>query len=115
MKRTNIPRCRSLRKAQTDAEARLWSVLRNRQALGLKFRRQFPTGKYILDFYSPEHKLAVEADGGQHYEEAGSRADEARTEELSSLGIRILRFSNTDILNNIEGVIEVIQKAIEKK
>ncbi len=72
MKRNNIEKCRRLRKEQTDAERKLWSILRNRQLSGVKFRRQFPIGRYMLDFYSPEHKLGIEADGGQHYEDKGN-------------------------------------------
>lgn len=108
MKRNNIEVARKLRKNQTDAERKLWAVLRNRQLSGVKFRRQFPIGRYILDFYSPEYKLAIEADGGQHYEEKGKKQDERRTKELSEYGIRIVRFSDLDILNNIEGVYETI-------
>jgi len=115
MKRNNIQRCRNLRKNQTDAEHELWAVLRNRQLCEAKFRRQFPIGRYIIDFYSPEYKLGIEADGGQHYEIGGRKRDELRTKELSSLGVQILRFSDLEILNNVEGVYQVIQKAIEDK
>ena len=72
-------------------------------------------GRYILDFYSPEYKLGIEADGGQHYEDEVKWKDEIRTQELSKQGIEILRFSDRDILNNAEGVSELIQKKIEKK
>ena len=80
--------------------------------VGTKFRRQFPVGKYILDFYSPEHGLGIEADGGQYCENGVKQKDEVRREELFRLGIRILRFSDREILNNIEGVCEIIQKSI---
>jgi len=115
MKRNNIDLCRSLRKNQTEAEKKLWSVLRNRQLAGVKFRRQFSIGRYILDFYAPEYKLGIEADGGQHYEEAGICHNRLREEELSRLGVKMLRFDNLDILNNIEGVHEVVRKTIEEK
>ena len=114
MKRRNIDKCRDLRKNQTDAEKKLWSVLRDCQMIGIKFRRQFSIGRYILDFYAPQYKLAIEADGGQHYEVEGRQQDELRTSELSNLGVQILRFSNLEILN-IEGVCEMIQKTIEQK
>jgi very-short-patch-repair endonuclease len=81
----------------------------------VKFRRQFPVGRYILDFYSPEYNLGIEADGGQHYEDGVRQKDEARKEELSRLGIRIIRFSDGEILNNIEGVYEIIQKSIRRE
>lgn len=115
MKRQNVERCRDLRKNQTDAERKLWSILRNRQLADVKFRRQFSIGRYILDFYSPEYKLGIEADGGQHYEDKGKRKDELRTRELSKLGVEILRFSDGEILNNTDGVYQVIQEAIERK
>lgn len=111
----NVELCRKLRKNQTDAECKLWSILRNRQLSGVKFRRQVPIGSYILDFYSSEYKLGIEADGGQHYEDKGKKQDELRTRELAKYGVGILRFSDLDILNNIEGVYEVIQGAIEDK
>ncbi len=108
MKRKNIGKCRFLRKNQTDAESKLWSLLRNRQLANVKFRRQFPVDRYILDFYSPEYKLGIEADGGQHYSDEGKVKDELRAGKFSKYGIQILRFSNLDILKNIEGVYEVI-------
>ncbi len=81
----------------------------------MKFRRQFSIGKYILDFYCPEYEIGIEADGGQHYEENGKFKDETRRNDLSSLGIEIIRFSNHDILTNIKGVYALILEVIEKK
>ncbi|MEK6692334.1 MAG: endonuclease domain-containing protein [Nitrospirota bacterium] len=115
MKRNNIERCRNLRKNQTDAEKKLWTILRNRQLCWVKFRRQFSISRYILDFYSPEYKLGIEADGGQHYRDKGRERDERRKRRLSKEGVQMLRFSDREILNNIEGVYEIIQKTIEKK
>ncbi len=113
MKRNNIKRCRNLRKNQTDVERKLWFALRNRQLSGIKFRRQFPIDKYILDFYSPEYKLGIEADGRQHYEEKGRLRDEARIQKLSKLGVKIIRFSDLEISKNFEGVCELIYETIE--
>ena len=113
MKRPNIAKCRNLRKNQTDAEYKLWAVLRNRQLLGVKFRRQFPISRYILDFYTPAYKLGIEADGGQHYEDEGWRRDALKAAELSRVGVKLLRFSDREILENIEGVYEVIENAIK--
>jgi very-short-patch-repair endonuclease len=115
MKRKNIGKCKTLRRNQTDAEKKLWAVLRNRNLAGVKFRRQFPVGRYMLDFYAPEYGLGIEADGGQHYEDTLKRQDDVRTRELSKLGVEIIRFSDRDILTNIEGVYEAIKKAIEQK
>ncbi len=114
MKRGNIHNSRTLRRNQTNAEKKLWDLLRNRQLLDVKFRRQFSVGHYIIDFYAPQYRLGVEADGGQHYDEDGKQKDEIRTEELSNFGIKILRFSDYEILNNIEGIIEIIQEEIQK-
>lgn len=115
MKRTNIDRCRNLRKNQTDAERKLWSILRNRKLAEIKFRRQFSIGRYILDFYSSKYKLGIEADGGQHYEDEGMKRDQLRTKGLSKYGIEILRFSDRDILNNIETVYNIIYDRIKNR
>ena len=111
MKRPNIDKSRSLRRIQTEAERKLWGSLRDRRLNGVKFRRQFPVGRFILDFYSPEYRLAIEADGGQHFEN-GIGIDSARDAILSTLGIETLRFSNRDILQNIDGVCEIILRTI---
>ena len=113
LKRPNINISRTLRKDQTDAERKLWSILRNRQLNGIKFRRQFSIDNYILDFYTPEHKIAIEADGGQHYTDEGLAKDNERAKALEAQGIRILRFCDRDILMNSEGVCEIILRAAE--
>lgn len=115
MKRNNVDKCRKLRENQTDAEKKLWTLLRNRQLSGVKSRRQFSVGRYILDFYCPKYRIGIEADGGQHYEHKGRQRDEVRTRELNKLDIEILRFSDREILTNIEGVYEIIKGTIEKK
>jgi very-short-patch-repair endonuclease len=97
-------RQRQLRKHQTDAERKLWERLRRHQ-LGFKFRRQHPVGGYIADFACVEHRLIVEADGGQHADEP---ADLVRTQGLRALGWRVIRFWNNEILQNPDGVIEAI-------
>jgi len=81
----------------------------------VKFRRQFSIGRYILDFYCPEFRIGVEADGGQHYEDKGRQRDNLRTRELSRYGVEILRFSDLDILKNIEGVCGVILRIIRRE
>ena len=115
MKRNNIGICRGLRRNQTDAEKKLWNILRNRQLSGFKFRRQFSVGKYVLDFYCPTYKIGIEADGGRHYEDKLQQQDEIRTKDLAATGIRILRFSDIDILKNTEGVCEAILRVMEDK
>lgn len=115
MKRSNIYYARRLRENQTYAEKKLWSKLRNRQLERVKFRRQFAIQGYILDFYSPEYKLAIEADGGQHYKGIDKLKDDLRTKKLSKQDIEVLRFSDRDILKNSEGVCQVILEAIQRK
>jgi very-short-patch-repair endonuclease len=101
-------RARNLRGNQTDAEVRLWQALRRNQINGLSFRRQ-PIGRYILDFYCPALKLAIELDGGQH-----ARLDHTRTRWIASRGIRVFRSWNNDILSNIDGVrAEILHLASE--
>jgi very-short-patch-repair endonuclease len=95
----------------TDAERRLWSLLRGRRLSGYKFRRQYPLGPFIADFASIEHRLVIEADGGQHNE---SDRDARRTAWLEKLGWRVLRFWNNDILQNPEGVADVIVDALDQ-
>ncbi|HET9687571.1 MAG TPA: endonuclease domain-containing protein [Pseudolabrys sp.] len=97
-------RARNLRGNQTDAEVRLWQALRRNQINGLSFRRQHPIGRYILDFYCPALKLAIELDGGQHATVAQARLDHTRTRWIALRGIRVFRFWNNDILSNIDCV-----------
>ena len=104
---------RQLRREQTNAEKLLWYCLRGRQFCGVKFRRQYPIGPYVLDFYCHEHKLRVELDGGQHYESAGIQHDEQYQAFLTSHSIRTLRFSNKDVLQHLEAVLLQIAEAIK--
>ena len=115
MKRNNIDTCRTLRRNQTDAEKKLWAILRNRKLAGVKFKRQFPVGRYILDFYAPAYGLGIEADGGQHYGDEYKQRDEIRTRELIKLGVEIVRFSDRDILTNMEGVYATIERLLNNR
>ena len=105
---TLLKHARELRKSSTDAEQLLWSLLRDRQLLNFKFRRQHPLGSYILDFYCHEAKLVVELDGGQHAEDAQLKHDEQRSAGLKEQGIAVLRFWNNELLTNAEGVLQNI-------
>jgi very-short-patch-repair endonuclease len=102
-------RAKSLRKNLTDAEKHLWSLLRNRN-LGFKFRRQHSIGIYIVDFYCHELELVIELDGEHHYESNQKRWDEGRTNDFRSLGIKLIRFRNIEVLNNTEKVLTQISK-----
>jgi very-short-patch-repair endonuclease len=99
-----------LRKKPTPAEIKLWSRLRNDQ-LGVTFRRQHAIGNYIPDFCSPKAKLIIELDGSQHLEQ--QEYDQARTEYLKSRGYRVLRFWNSDVIKDLDGVIRAIMQALE--
>ena len=98
-------RARALRQGQTDAEALLWSKLRDRQILDLKFRRQRPVGAYFADFACLEIGLVVELDGGQHVDNA---YDVKRESEMAALGFQTLRFWNNDVLTQLDAVLEKI-------
>ena len=106
------PLRRELRQNQTDAEELLWSYLRNNQFEGVKFFRQYGVGRYILDFYCAEFRLAIELDGSQHMEELGQEYDKQRTAYLNGLGVKVLRFWNNEVLTNIAGVLEQIKTRI---
>jgi adenine-specific DNA-methyltransferase len=86
----------------TDAERAIWQMFRSRQIEHLKFRRQVPIGRYVVDFICHESRLIVEIDGGQH--DSMASTETARTEVLQAQGYRVLRFWNNDVLANIEGV-----------
>src|SRR5919109_3467254 len=102
---------RQLRRNMTDAERVLWRLLRQRQVLGLRFRRQVPIDHYIADFACLEMKLVIEADGGQHSE---SETDKVRDAHLPSQGFYVLRFWNSDILTNSDGVYRIITETVER-
>ena len=101
-----------MRHTATDAETRLWSRLRARRLDGWKFRRQHPIGPYILDFYCPDARLAVELDGGQHAEDQELVYDEERTRRLEESGIRVLRLWNDQALKHTDTALEVILRAL---
>ena len=103
---------RQLRREATDAEALLWHHLRARQLAGRKFRRQHPVSPYVLDFYCEELHLGIELDGGQHYAEEGAKHDHWRSERLLGSGIRLLRFSNRDVLLDLPAVLERIYQEV---
>jgi very-short-patch-repair endonuclease len=103
---------RALRRNMTDAERKLWSLLRSRQVDGLKFRRQYPFENYILDFVCLEEKIVVELDGGQH--QALLMEDNIRTQALERAGFRVLRFWNHEVLQEFEAVAEQILQTISE-
>ena len=101
-----------LRKELTPAERKLWAVIRNDQ-LGVNFRRQHAIGKYIPDFVCIEKKLIIELDGSQHLEQQAY--DQERTKQLNSLGYKVIRFWNNEVMKNTDDVIVAIIHALEDK
>ena len=99
---------RGLRHDHTDAEHRLWQLLRNRQLAGCKFRRQVPIAGFIVDFFCAEEKVAVELDGSQHMQPKEAAYDEGRTAALAKVGVRIVRFWDNEVFDNVEGVLQHI-------
>jgi very-short-patch-repair endonuclease len=102
-------RARRLRSNATSAELRLWNRLRARAIDGYKFIRQQPIGPYVVDFGCRERRLVIEVDGGQH---ADNARDRERDEWLRAHNYRVLRFWNNDVMNNMDGVLEVIAGAL---
>lgn len=109
-KARTLARAKSLRTNQTDAEARLWHHLRAHRFMGLKFRRQKPVGRYIVDFVCWAQRLIVELDGGQHAE--GASHDRQWDAWLCSQGYTVLRFWNHEVMQELEGVLEGIRRAV---
>jgi phosphoribosylformylglycinamidine synthase len=105
---------RHMRHNSTEAEDALWQAVRNRQVAGVKFRRQHSVGPFIVDFFSPDHDLIIEVDGGIHTETEQADYDAGRTLELEKLGYRLIRFSNEKVLRSLSTVLQEIQAAIIK-
>ncbi len=93
----------------TPAEAVMWNALQKKQLEERKFRRQHNIGNYIVDFYCPKEKLVIELDGAAHYTPEGSDQDEKRDGYMTGLNIKVLRFENRDVFNNLDAVLEVIK------
>lgn len=106
---------RDLRSNMTDTEQLLWSRLRRKQILGLQFYRQKPILNFIVDFYCSAANLVIECDGGQHYTEVGLEVDQNRDYALSELGLLTLRFSNHQILTEIDSVLDQIYSVVKHR
>lgn len=103
---------RQLRQEQTSTEAKVWEVLRNKQFMGLKFRRQHVVEGFVVDFYCPEHKLAIEIDGGIHDKQKDY--DELRQQEIESKFNRVIRVKNEEIIDSCDVLLEKIKEAIRQ-
>ncbi|NPV87346.1 MAG: DUF559 domain-containing protein [Anaerolineae bacterium] len=103
-----LRRARRMRQFPTKAEQTLWSHLRQRRLGGFKFRRQHPIGHFIVDFYCPACALVVEIDGSVHSQEDQRAYDNERTKHLNALGCRVLRFTNREVLEQLDTVLDAI-------
>ena len=103
---------RKLRRCQTDVERKLWYLLRDRRFAGLKFRRQQPIGPYVVDFICFEKGLVVELDGAQHGTDKAVEYDAKRTAFLKSQGLRVIRFWNHEVNEDIEALRDAIARAL---
>jgi very-short-patch-repair endonuclease len=107
------PIARQMRRYSTSAENRLWQRLRNRQILGFRFRRQHPLDRFILDFYCSEAQLAIEIDGPVH--RYTQQEDLVRQQFLKTQGLQMLRFTNEEVHNSLDSVLEQIAAALSEK
>lgn len=103
---------KKLRNNRPEPEIKLWHYLRNKQ-LGFRFRRQVSIGNFVVDFYCPKIKLVIEVDGDSHFNKSAKLTDQERQKYLESLGLNVLRFTNNEVVENIEGVIKKIILSIE--
>lgn len=105
---------RELRTNITKAEAIVWQKLRCKQLENCKFRNQYSVDRFVLDFYSPELKLAIEIDGDSHFQEGATRYDKERQIFIESTGIKFLRFTNNEVYENLNGLLETIVEKIRE-
>ena len=110
-----MDRARLLRKKATEPERIFWRHLRNRNFAGYKFRRQHPFDSYVLDFYCPSAKLAIELDGGGHTYRAGQTRDQTRSEFLARHGVIVLRFWNHQVRRELDSVLRAIWFALGER
>ena len=110
-----MDRARLLRKKATEPERILWRHLRNRNFAGYKFRRQHPFDPYVLDFYCPSAKLAIELDGGGHNYRAGQIHDRTRWELLARHGVVVLRFWNHQVRQELDSMLRAIWIALQER
>lgn len=102
----------NLKREMTEPEKRLWYFLRNRRLHGIKFRRQYSIGRYVVDFYCPSARLAIEIDGDSHYVDDAPQYDKSRQEFIEDNGIKVIRFTNQEVIENIEGVVQKITEVV---
>ncbi|WP_255580261.1 endonuclease domain-containing protein [Flavobacterium sp. UMI-01] len=106
---------KKLREKQTEAEEKLWLAVKDNQIGGYKFRRQHPLSVYIVDFYCHALKLVIEIDGEYHFEEEQQLLDEKRTSDIEFQGLKVIRFTNDEIMLNLPEVLDKIRLFIDLK
>ena len=106
-------KAKELRRTETEAEKLLWTRLHKNQILGLQFRRQHPINRFVADFYCPRIKLVIEVDGSIHELPENQDYDIGRSEILNDFGITVMRFTNKQIINDIENVIIEIEREVK--
>jgi very-short-patch-repair endonuclease len=105
---------RYLRMNMPKSEVLLWVKLKNKQVCGERFLRQYSVDQYILDFYCPRLKLAIEIDGDSHFMPGAQEQDKTRQEHIEAFGIRFLRFTNEDVCKNVDGVCQTVYNAVDE-
>lgn len=100
----------TLRKRMTAPELVFWTAVRNRKLKDYKFRRQYSVGRYVIDFYCPSVRLGIEIDGESHFVDNQQQYDRVRQEYIDALGIKVLRYTNTEVMKNLNGVLEDVSK-----
>ena len=113
-KKSQTEKRRLLRGHLSKAEGVMWNHLSRKQMLGYKFRRQYGVDQFVIDFYCPELKLAIEIDGDTHFRRDAREYDKDRQEYIENFGIELIRFINLEVLNNLSGVLETIADKIER-
>lgn len=104
---------RALRKQPIPSEILMWSVLRGRKFMNLKFRRQYGLGRYIIDFYCPSLHLAIEVDGESHTWPGAPERDRIRQEWIVKQGVTVVRFLSSEVINNIDGVLQRLEEVVK--
>jgi|SRR5690625_317263 len=110
---SSFSKAEELRKKMTEAEEKLWQELKGNKFFGLKFRRQHPVQLFITDFYCHKFKLVIEVDGGYHLDPEQQASDKERTKVLEELGLKVIRFTNEEVLEDIQGVLKEIEKHLK--
>ena len=109
---TESEKRQSFKKDSTEAENILWANIRNKKFKGHKFKRYYSIDSYIVDFYCPKAKLAIEINGYLHYTEEENEYDRGKEKFLKSVGIRTLHFTNDDVYLNLDNILDAILKAL---